>query len=191
MRDHLLRTSGLAWFAYCSARKLAPNHYGLKHTQQAVLSNSDPACFLRKRKETTSPQYHPVSTLVAQLGANSGANFQSADLTPNRLPLVNSRSVATCSSSWLGRYHNNHTVNLQFRPRSRGLICHIAARPRRWEGGRPMKNIDALELSEKLGETARRVRLAVMALDGLESTHDAAPISELLEKVERRNQRGR
>lgn len=48
-----------------------------------------------------------------------------------------------------------------------------------------MKNIDALELSEKLGETARRVRLAVMALDGLESTHAAAPISELLEKVER------
>jgi hypothetical protein len=29
MRDHLLRTSGLAWFAYCSARKLKPNHYAL------------------------------------------------------------------------------------------------------------------------------------------------------------------
>ncbi|MGB6702618.1 hypothetical protein [Methyloceanibacter sp.] len=77
MRDHLLRTSGLAWFAYCSARKLAPNHYGLKHTQQAVLSNSDPACFLRKRKGTTSPQYHLILTLIAQLGANSGANAAS------------------------------------------------------------------------------------------------------------------
>ena len=29
MRDHLLRTSGLAWFAYCSAGKLAANHYGV------------------------------------------------------------------------------------------------------------------------------------------------------------------
>jgi hypothetical protein len=39
-----------------------------------------------------------------------------------------------------------------------------------------MKNTDALELSEKLGETARRVRLAVLALDGIESTEDALPI---------------
>jgi hypothetical protein len=29
MRDYLLRASGLAWFAYCSAGKLAANHYGL------------------------------------------------------------------------------------------------------------------------------------------------------------------
>jgi hypothetical protein len=29
MRDHLLRTSGLVWFAYCSAGKLAANHYAL------------------------------------------------------------------------------------------------------------------------------------------------------------------
>ena len=48
-----------------------------------------------------------------------------------------------------------------------------------------MKNTDALELSEKLGETARRVRLAVLALDGIESTEDTPPISELLLKVER------
>ena len=47
-----------------------------------------------------------------------------------------------------------------------------------------MKNIDALELSEKLGETARRVRLAVLALDGLEFPEDTPPISELLQKVE-------
>ena len=51
MRDHLLRTSGLAWFAYCSARKLAAKHCGLKHAQQAVLSNIVAAYFLRKRKE--------------------------------------------------------------------------------------------------------------------------------------------
>jgi hypothetical protein len=36
-----------------------------------------------------------------------------------------------------------------------------------------MKNPDALELSEKLGETAHRVRLAILAIDGLESGDDA------------------
>ena len=80
MRDHLLRTSGLAWFAYCSARKLAPNHYGLKHAQQAVLSNIVAAYFLQKRKEATPPQYHPVSTRAALLGANSGANSAPAQV---------------------------------------------------------------------------------------------------------------
>ena len=48
-----------------------------------------------------------------------------------------------------------------------------------------MKNADALELSEKLGETAHRVRLAILAIDGLESGDDASPISELLQKVKK------
>jgi hypothetical protein len=68
-------------------------------------------------------------------------------------------------------------------------VPHSAAMPRgnakALRGGRPLKNIDSLELSEKLGETARRVRLAVLALEGLESTQDTPPISELLQKVER------
>jgi hypothetical protein len=66
-------------------------------------------------------------------------------------------------------------------------VPHSAAMPRgnAKRGGRPLKNIDSLELSEKLGETARRVRLAVLALEGLESTRDTPPISELLQKVER------
>jgi hypothetical protein len=49
-----------------------------------------------------------------------------------------------------------------------------------------MKNIDALTLAEELGETARRVQLAILAIEGLEiSKNDIAPISELLLKVKR------
>jgi hypothetical protein len=49
-----------------------------------------------------------------------------------------------------------------------------------------MKNIDALRLAEELGETARRVQLAILAIEGLEiSKNDIAPISELLLKVKR------
>jgi len=47
-----------------------------------------------------------------------------------------------------------------------------------------MKNIDALRLAEQLGETARRVQLAIFAVEGLE-INDTAPISELLLKVKR------
>ena len=48
------------------------------------------------------------------VGCQFGCQLSECRRHPCRLPLVNSRSVATCSSSWLGRYHNNHTVNLQF-----------------------------------------------------------------------------
>ena len=49
-----------------------------------------------------------------------------------------------------------------------------------------MKNIDTLRLAEQLGETARRVQLAIFAVEGLEVAHnDSAPISELLLKVKR------
>ena len=49
-----------------------------------------------------------------------------------------------------------------------------------------MKNIDALRLAEQLNETARRVQLAIFAVEGLEIAHnDVAPISELLLKVKR------
>jgi hypothetical protein len=47
-----------------------------------------------------------------------------------------------------------------------------------------MKTIDALRLAEQLGETARRVQLAIFAVEGLE-INDTAPISELLLKVKR------
>ena len=49
-----------------------------------------------------------------------------------------------------------------------------------------MKNIDTLRLAEQLGETARRVELAIFAVEGLEVAHnDIAPVSELLLKVKR------
>ena len=49
-----------------------------------------------------------------------------------------------------------------------------------------MKNIDALRVAEQLNETARRVQLAIFAVEGLEIAHnDVAPISELLLKVKR------
>jgi hypothetical protein len=82
MRDHLLTNLRFGLVAYCRARKPAANHYGLKHTQQAVLSNIVAAYFLRKRKEATLPQYHPVSTRATQLGANSGANFSARTFAP-------------------------------------------------------------------------------------------------------------
>jgi len=47
-----------------------------------------------------------------------------------------------------------------------------------------MKNIDTLRLAEQLGETARRVQLAILAIEGLEiPDNDIAPISELLLNV--------
>ena len=49
-----------------------------------------------------------------------------------------------------------------------------------------MKNIDALRVAEQLNETARRVQLAIFAVEGLEIAHnDISPISELLLKVKR------
>ena len=38
MRDHLLRTAGVVWFAYCSAGKLAANHYGVTRPYRAGTS---------------------------------------------------------------------------------------------------------------------------------------------------------
>jgi hypothetical protein len=49
-----------------------------------------------------------------------------------------------------------------------------------------MKNIDTLRLAEQLGDTARRVQLAILAIEGLEiADDDIAPISELLLNVKR------
>jgi hypothetical protein len=49
-----------------------------------------------------------------------------------------------------------------------------------------MKNSDTLRLAEQLGETARRVQLAIFAVEGLEvAQNDRATISELLLKVKR------
>ena len=50
-------------------------HQGLRHSLCAVPCSITAAHFLRKRKEATPPQYHPVSTLAALLGANSGAKI--------------------------------------------------------------------------------------------------------------------
>jgi hypothetical protein len=75
MRDHLLANLRFGLVAYRRARKPAVNHYGLKHTQQAVLSNIAAAHFLRKRTEGGQPQYRLMLPFIAQLGANSGANF--------------------------------------------------------------------------------------------------------------------
>src|SRR5262245_31051290 len=84
---------------------------------------------------------------------------------------------------------NNHRMDLQSVFTTRNDKRRLDALPSRrcqgFEREASMKNTDELELSEKLGETARRVRLAVLALDGLESRDDAPPISDLLLKVER------